>query len=112
MLITIIEIKELKDIAEELSQLFKASEKAFRNHSFESMIELLNLKQKTSILVDDKIQRQIERTRKDESSPKNTTLYFSLLTETNDVLNVLMRLLKEYYSAHDGTVKPVTFNDR
>jgi hypothetical protein len=51
--------------------------------------------------VSDKINKQIERTRADESSPKNTTLYFSLLIETKDLLNATMSILDEYYSSYD-----------
>lgn len=51
--------------------------------------------------VSEKINKQIERTRADESSPKNTTLYFSLLIETKDLLNATMSILDEYYSSYD-----------
>ena len=56
----------------------------------------------------EKIQKQVERTRTEEQSPKNTTLYFSLLLETKDLLNATMNLLEEYYGAHDRSVKPAT----
>ena len=61
-------------------------------------------------LVKDKIQKQVERTRSEESSPKNTTLYFSLLLETKDLLTALMNLLEEYYQSHDSSVKPARLN--
>ena len=57
-------------------------------------------------LLKEKIHRQVERTRSEESSPKNTTLYFSLLLETKDLLTATMNLLEEYYSAHDSTIAP------
>jgi hypothetical protein len=59
-------------------------------------------------LVTQKIQRQVERTRSDESSPKNTTLYFSLLLETKDLLTATMNLLEEYHKSHDSSVPPAT----
>ncbi len=59
-------------------------------------------------LVGDKIHKQVERTRTEESSPKNTTLYFSLLLETKDLLKATMSLLEEYHNAHDSSVKPAT----
>ena len=55
--------------------------------------------------VSDKINKQIERTRADESSPKNTTLYFSLLIETKDLLNATMSILDEYYSSYDKSAE-------
>jgi hypothetical protein len=63
-------------------------------------------------LVTYKIQKQVERTRTEESSPKNTTLYFSLLIETKDLLNATMNLLEEYYSAHDASVAPATIKSK
>jgi hypothetical protein len=56
--------------------------------------------------VTSKIQKQVERTRNEESSPKNTTLYFSLLQETKDLLVATMNLLELYYQEHDSSVKP------
>ena len=61
------------------------------------MTDLINL-------VSDKINKQIDRTRADESSPKNTTLYFSLLIETKDLLNATMSMLDEYYISYDKSV--------
>jgi len=41
-------------------------------------------------------QKQVERTRTTESSPKNTTLYFSILLETEDLIKATMDLLELY----------------
>ena len=57
-------------------------------------------------MVSDKIEKQVARTRTEESSPKNTTLYFSLLTETKDLVKSTLKLLELYYSEHDSTVEP------
>jgi len=46
--------------------------------------------------IDQKIEKQVQRTRTDESSPKNTALYFSLLLETKDLLLATMNLLEIY----------------
>ena len=51
------------------------------------------------------------RTRTEESSPKNTTLYFGLLLETKDLLTATMNLLEEYYNSHDSSVEPATVSD-
>ncbi len=73
-------------------------------------LNLVTLNNKTAVydLVKEKIQKQVERTRTEEGSPKNTTLYFSLLLETKDLLNATMNLLEEYHNAHDSSVKPAT----
>ena len=54
----------------------------------------------------EKIQKQVERTRTEESSPKNTTLYFSLLTETKDLIKATMVMLEIYNEQYDSKVKP------
>ncbi len=54
-----------------------------------------------------KSKNKLKRTRTEESSPKNTTLYFSILLETKDLLTATMNLLELYYEAHDKSVKPV-----
>jgi hypothetical protein len=59
-------------------------------------------------LVKEKIHKQVERTRTEESSPKNTTLYFGLLLETKDLLNATMSLLEEYHTSFDSSVEPAT----
>jgi hypothetical protein len=48
----------------------------------------------------------VARTRTEESSPKNTTLYFSLLLESKDLISAMMNLLELYYAEHDSSVTP------
>lgn len=43
--------------------------------------------------VQESIQQQVERTRTEESSPKNTILYFSILLETKDLIKANMTIL-------------------
>ena len=61
-------------------------------------------------LVKDKIKQQVKRTRTEESSPKNTTLYFSVLLETKDLIKSTMNLLEEYHNSFDSNVEPATIN--
>jgi hypothetical protein len=100
------QIKELKELDARIEVLFVAMQTAFESRSFEKIGAVLNEKAELFSLVKEKIQKQVERTRSEESSPKNTTLYFSLLLETKDLLTATMNLLEEYYGAHDSTVKP------
>ena len=102
------QIKELKDVDDRFETFFNNTQKAFDSRSFEEIGIILGRKQEILGLVTSKIQKQVERTRTEESSPKNTTLYFSLLLETKDLLNATMNLLEEYYKAHDSSVKPAT----
>lgn len=100
------QVKELKDLDENLETLFATTQAAFESRSFEQIGAVLENKGKIFDLVKEKIQKQVERTRSEESSPKNTTLYFSLLLETKDLLTAMMNLLEEYYHSHDSSVKP------
>jgi phosphate/sulfate permease len=104
------QIKELKEIDERFETFFDNTKKAFDSRSFEEIGVILGRKQEMLGLVSAKIQKQVGRTRTEESSPKNTTLYFSLLLETKDLLNATMNLLEEYYNAHDSSVEPATLS--
>lgn len=104
------QIKELKEVADRFDTFFNNSQNAFNSRSFEQIGVILGRKQEILGLVSSKIQKQVERTRTEESSPKNTTLYFSILLETKDLLNATMNLLEEYYNAYDSSVKPAILN--
>jgi len=105
------QIKELKQLDIELEELFKTTKNAFDKRSFEEIGIVLTSKQKLFNMVSDKIQKQVARTRTEESSPKNTTLYFSLLLETKDLLTGTMNLLESYYKKHDGRIEPARIEE-
>ena len=100
------QIKELKQIDQQLEALFNSTKEAFDNRSFEEIGNLLQNKQNLFNMVAEKIQKQVARTRTEESSPKNTTLYFSLLLETKDLLKSTMNLMESYYQEHDSRIAP------
>ncbi len=102
------QIKELKQIDEKLEELLNLTQSAFDNRSFEQIGVVLGKKQEMFDMVSEKIQTQVARTRTEESSPKNTTLYFSLLLETKDLMTATMNLLEQYYNEHDSTIAPAT----
>lgn len=96
--------KELKEINDELNSLFSKVREVFDSRSFEKLGVLLEEKQLLLDKVREYIQIQVERTRTSESSPKNTTLYFSLLLETKDLIKSSMSLL-EVYSQEERLLK-------
>ncbi|MFI8603599.1 inorganic phosphate transporter [Cellulophaga baltica] len=100
------QIKELKEIDSKLESVFNETKLAFETRSFEKIGNIIKHKHEAFDLVSQKIKKQVERTRTEESSPKNTTLYFSLLQETKDLLMALMNLLELYYNEHDSSVEP------
>ena len=105
------QIKELKEVDERFELFFNNTKNAFDSMSFEEIGTILGRKKEIMGLVTDKIQKQVERTRTEESSPKNTTLYFSVLLETKDLLNATMNLLEEYHNAHDSSVEPAKVSE-
>ncbi|MCK0144273.1 inorganic phosphate transporter [Arenibacter sp. F26102] len=100
------QIKELKEIDLELQKLLSATKAAFETRSFNRIGIIFASKEELLDMVSQKIEKQIARTRTEESSPKNTTLYFTFLLETKDFINATMNLLELYYKEHDSTVKP------
>ena len=104
--LTYTQIKELKEIDMAMDDLMEKAKVAFENQSFEEIEEVLNSKDLLLNMVSDKIKEQISRTRSEESSPKNTTLYFNLLTETKDLISSTMNLLEMYYKEYDSNVEP------
>ena len=55
-------------------------------------------------MINNHIQDQVSRTRTEESSPKNTTLFFSVLSETKDLVTATMNLIELYYIEYDSDV--------
>ena len=90
------QIKDLKETESYVEDLFKSIQDIFENKRFEKLTPLLMNKQELLNKLDAKIAKQVERTRSDESSPKNTALYFSLLLETKDLLTAIMNLIETY----------------
>ena len=94
--------EELVEINEKLVHLFGKIREIFDSRAFDKIIPDL-MEEKQSLLedVEESIQHQVERTRTIESSPKNTTLYFSVLLETKDLIKASMNILNLYYDEHD-----------
>ena len=105
------QIKELSQINDSIQQLFSDAMQAFKSGSFEKIESIVNRKNEISTILKSNIETQVKRTRTEESSPKNTSLYFSLLLETKDLLNATTGLLEEYHAEYDSSVKPATLSD-
>ncbi|TBN01918.1 inorganic phosphate transporter [Hyunsoonleella flava] len=105
------QIKELKEVDDCLENLFGDIREAFVSRDFDAIGNILHRKESVLNLLSEKIQKQVERTRSEESSPKNTTLYFGVLLETKDLLTATMNLMEEYDNAHDSSVEPATISE-
>jgi len=100
------QIRDLKKVDDKMQILFDEITETFDNHEFGNINNLLNEKQELMDYVSDLIQKQIERIRTSESSPKNTKLYFGILLETKDLIGSTMNLLQlfqEFYNEARST---------
>ena len=90
------QIADLKYINNELTVMLKSIETAFETKSFDLLSSIITEKQVLFIAVSNSIEKQVSRIRTEESSPKNSTLYFGILLETKDLINALMSILQLY----------------
>ena len=100
------QIRELIEVNSSISELFMEVNGLYKNKSFNKIKSVIKKKDGIYKLVQDKILAQVARTRNEEKSPKNTTLYFGILQETKDLLNAIMNLLSDYNESHDSSVEP------
>ena len=94
------QIKDLKIIDEQLSTMLKEISQIFEERKFGNITKIVDEKQQLLDHVSKSIEKQIERIRTEESSPKNTTLYFGNLLETKDLITAIMSLLELYQEFH------------
>lgn len=92
--------RELLDTQNEIESLFNNIKETFDKRAFEDIHELIQTKDVLLTSINAKIEKQISRTRTEESSPKNTSLYFNLLTETKDLVVATMNLLELYHQQY------------
>ena len=90
------QIKDLKTIDIALSELLIKEAAIFENRDLDNLNALLVEKNELLKDVRISIEKQVSRIRTDETSPKNSSLYFSILLETKDLIKALMSLLETY----------------
>ena len=96
------QLKELFLIEENIIKIFKKKNQAFSSNKQKvEFEEILMVKNEALRVIESKINTQIERTRQEEISPKNTTLYFNFLIRSKDLITHKFELVEKYY----GVVK-------
>ena len=93
---------DLSIIDEQLSKMLKDIAVTFETQDFDNIGKIVAEKQELLNHVSESIQKQIQRIRTEESSAKNTTLYFGNLLETKDLISAIMSLLELYQEFHIG----------
>jgi len=94
------QINNLFNINDKLKALLVQIESSFSEKTFNNLKFILASKDELFNLISNSIDTQITSIRTEESSPKNSTLYFGILLETKDLISTLMNLLllyKEFY---------------
>lgn len=97
------QLNDLKEIDNQLTELLGKVSSIFELRAFDDLEDILIEKQALLKDVSNSIEKQVTRIRQEESSPKNTTLYFSILLETQDLITALMSLLQTYEEFHITT---------
>ena len=105
------QIKALKTIENELEDLFSEIRFTFDLNDFDQIKEILPKKENLFNSINNFIQDQVSRTRTEESSPKNTTLFFGILSETKDLIAATMNLIELYYIEYDSEIDPLIKNN-
>ncbi len=90
------QLNDLSEIKNTFATLDKEIIEIFNQRKFNRIQLVLSQKDDLLKLLNNKIDIEISRTRTEESSPKNTTLYFNILLESKDLLISKMELMEEY----------------
>ena len=79
----------------------------FDLNDFDQIKDILPKKENLFNSINNCVQDQVSRTRTEESSPKNTTLFFGILSETKDLIAATMNLIELYYIDYDSDIDPL-----
>ena len=90
------QLKDLNEIKENIDNLSSQIIQVFKDRRFETINLVISQINNLTSNISDRIDTQIDLTRKEALSPKNTTLYFNILLETKDLVKSIFNLIEEY----------------
>lgn len=105
------QIKELKETQSDLEDLLSDIRFSFDINAFEAFATFAD-KKKSCLLIS--TQRLINKCSAQEARKKkvqNTTLFFSLMVETKDLIVATINLIEHYHLHYDPTVTPIKLGD-
>ena len=105
--LTFNQIRELKELEDELDEFFTRIVKTFKTKNYTEISEIFEVKEKLVSSLELKIKSQISRTRKDESSPRNTRLYFEILNKIKTIITHYVQILELYSNKYDDKIDPI-----
>jgi len=88
------QIEDLNKIQIELGNILIQIEEIFQNKTFEKLELLIQEKEQLFEYIESLINIQVNRIRTEESSPKNSTLYFGILLESKDLVEAVLKMLE------------------
>ncbi|WP_127845253.1 inorganic phosphate transporter [Psychroflexus aestuariivivens] len=94
------QIRDLKNVQRSLDEVYSEVIEAFDNQDFDEIKKLINKENTLLDKISALLQKQIERIRETENSPKNSKLYFGVLLETKNLTKAtiaMLELFQEYY---------------
>ena len=94
------QLRDLTEIKDAIDHFSSEITSVFKDKRFGALNLIIAQKDKLNSIINEKINTQIDRTRNEESSPKNTTLYFNILLETKDLLKSVFNLIDEYSNSY------------
>ncbi|WP_140936564.1 inorganic phosphate transporter [Sphingobacterium lumbrici] len=86
--------KDLKYIVEKLGQWYSKINNVYKRQDFSKIDDIINERLELQHINNEFLDRQIERIRTSENSAKNSKLYFSILLETNELINSTLKLIR------------------
>ena len=105
--LTFNQIRELKELEDELDEFFTRIVKTFKANNYTEISRIFEVKEKLVSSLELKIKSQISRTRKDESSPRNTRLYFEILNKIKTIITHYVQILELYSNKYDDKIDPI-----
>ena len=109
--LTFNQIRELKELEDELDEFFTRIVNTFKTKNYTEISEIFEVKENLVSSLDLKIKSQISRTRKNESSPRNTRLYFEILKKTETIITHYVQLLELYSDKYVEKVSPTQIDE-
>ena len=79
------QVRDLQNVYELTEAMFHEAMEAYNNNSEAKINQVLKNREDILKQLDEKINNQIALTRNEETSPKNTTLYFNILLKSKDL---------------------------
>lgn len=106
MPLTLSQIAELKQIAEDVDAFLEKSAEIIRSRNYTNYEELLNTQRPIFTKIDNLLATQSKGIREEGYSARNSILFFNILLETKDLISDSTAFVKLYYAVdHELTIE-------